>query len=75
MLSLARHGTSALVVPPRDADALAQAMALVLQQPELASRLVDGARLVAEEHSVDHLVDATLAAYEQFGAQVDAKPR
>jgi glycosyltransferase involved in cell wall biosynthesis len=75
VLSLARHGTSALVVPPRDSDALAQAMALVLQQPDLASRLVEGARLVAEEHSVDHMIDATLAAYQQLGAKQDAEPR
>ena len=66
VLNLARHGTSALVVPPRDADALAQAMALVLQQPDLATRLVDGARLVAEEHSVDSMIDATLAAYSRL---------
>ncbi len=68
VLNLARHGSSALVVPPRDADALAQALALVLQQPELASRLVEGARLVAEEHSVDHMIDATLATYQRLAS-------
>ncbi len=73
VLNVARHGASALVVPPRDADALAQAMALVLQQPELAARLVDGARLVAEEHSVDHMIDATLAAYQQLGGHTDSE--
>jgi len=71
VLGVARHGTSALVVPPRDAPALAQAIALILAQPDLASRLVHGAREVAAQHSVDAMVEATLAAYRSLG-QFDA---
>jgi len=70
ILGLVRHGTSALVVPPRDPQALAQALGLVLQQPELAARLVQGANSIADMHSLDRMVDATLAAYHQLG-QID----
>lgn len=67
VLTLVRHGTSALVVPPRDAGSLAQAMALVLRQPDLAAQLVRGGRDVAEQHSVDKMVEATLGAYRGLG--------
>ena len=72
VLSVARHGTSALVVPPRDAPALAHAIGMILGQPDLASRLVHGGREVAAQHSVDAMVEATLAAYRSLGQFAEA---
>ena len=74
VLGIVRHGTSALVVPPRDNQALAQALELVLAQPELAARLVHGAATVAEQHSVERMVDATLGAYRSLGQLEAARP-
>jgi len=67
VMGLVRHGASALVVPPRDAHALAQSVTLVLEQPDLAARLVQGAASVAEQHSVERMVESTLTAYRAFG--------
>jgi len=74
VLGIVRHGTSALVVPPRDNQALAQALGLVLAQPDLAARLVHGAASVAEQHSVERMVDATLGAYRSLGQLEAARP-
>ena len=65
VLEIARHGESALVVPPRDADALAGAIVRLLQQSDLATRVVEGARRVAERYSIDRMVDGTAAAYDR----------
>ena len=74
VLGIVRHGTSALVVPPRDSQAMAQALGLVLAQPDLAARLVHGAASVAEQHSVERMVDATLGAYRSLGQLEAARP-
>lgn len=66
VLAIARHGVSALVVPPRDAAALAGAILRLLQPSELSVQLIEGARKVAERHSVDSMVERTLAAYREF---------
>lgn len=72
VLNIARHGVSALVVPPRDASALADSMARLLHQPDLAARLVQGAREVVNRRSVDCMVEATLEAYHGLGQFADA---
>lgn len=66
VLDLARHGDSALVVPSRDAPALAGAILRLLEQPDLAARLADGGRQVAARHGVDRMIEGTLAAYARF---------
>jgi glycosyltransferase involved in cell wall biosynthesis len=63
VLDIARHGDSALVVPPRDAAALAGAVTRLLDQPDLAARIVEGGRRVAARHGVDRMVEGTLAVY------------
>jgi glycosyltransferase involved in cell wall biosynthesis len=68
VLEIARHGETALVVPTRDASALAGALVRLAQQPDLAERLVAGARRVAASHSLDRMVEGTLAAYARLGA-------
>lgn len=75
VLEIARHGESALVVPPRDADALAGAIVRLLQQSDLAARVVEGGRRVAERYSIDRMVDGTATAYERVLATTpDSRP-
>jgi glycosyltransferase involved in cell wall biosynthesis len=74
VLEIARHGDSGLVVPPRDAAALAGAITRLLEQPDLAARLVEGGRRVAARHGVDRMVDGTLAVYGALGRE-PAAPR
>jgi len=66
ILSVARHGTTALVVPPRDAEALAESMARLLQQPDLTRSVVGGALEIARAYSVDRMVERTLESYEKL---------
>lgn len=65
-------GTGAgLIVPPRDADAMAGAIARMLDDPGLRrSAGAEGERLIHERHTVDGMRDATLAAVERaIGSQ------
>lgn len=65
VLEIARHGDSALVVPPGDAKALAGALARLLEQPDLSARLVEGGQRVAAAHDVTRMVEGTAAAYDR----------
>ncbi len=47
-----QDGVSGLLVPPRDVDALAGALADLLTEPELAARLGEGARTRSDDYSV-----------------------
>ena len=67
VLGFARHGASALVVPTQDAKALAQAIGLLLQQEDLAARLVQGGYAVAEQHTLERMVESTLRVYHELG--------
>jgi glycosyltransferase involved in cell wall biosynthesis len=67
VLDVARHGDSALVVPPRDVPALAGALQLIRDKPDLALQLVEGGRAVAARHGIDAMVEGTLAAYARLG--------
>jgi glycosyltransferase involved in cell wall biosynthesis len=69
VLGLARHGDTALVVPPRDAQALSDSMARLLQDPELAQSIADGARQAAGRHSIAALTERTLESYQKLVAQ------
>jgi glycosyltransferase involved in cell wall biosynthesis len=55
----------ALLVPPGDVDGLADAIARLLSDRELAARLARGGRRLAAEHSEDAMVEAFLAVYER----------
>lgn len=68
VLEIARHGETALVVATRDPAALAGALVLLHERPELAARLVAGAKAVAAAHSLDRMVEGTLEAYRRLGA-------
>jgi phosphatidylinositol alpha-mannosyltransferase len=60
---VARGGDDALLVPAGDAEALGAAIAKVLAEPALATRLVVSGRERAEEFSMHRLADKYLEAY------------
>lgn len=57
------EGESHLYVPPGDAGALAGALARLLAEPDLASRLGEGARRRAAKYSRDRMVNELLDWY------------
>lgn len=54
---------SGLLVPPRDARALGEAIARVLAEPALASRLAAGARARAPMFSIERTIQLTIESY------------
>lgn len=61
-----REGENGLLVPPGDPPALAAAILRVLADPELARRLGEGGRALAErEFTVEAMVRGNLAVYRQ----------
>ncbi len=60
-------GVTGLLVPPGQAEALAEALVRLLGDPELRRRMGDAGRArVRAEFGVDHLVEGTLAAYRRL---------
>lgn len=60
------HGTSGLVVPPGDADALADALRTLVEDANLRARLGARAReRVLAEFTRDRMVERTLAVYRE----------
>lgn len=67
VLDLARHGDTALVVPPREPQVLADAMARLLEPGDLAARLVEGGVRLSRQRSLDAVVEAMLEIYAHLG--------
>lgn len=64
---IVRHGVNGLLVPPRDAPALADALAQLIADPQQRAVFGTAARtLVAAEFSVDHVIEQTLALYREL---------
>jgi glycosyltransferase involved in cell wall biosynthesis len=60
-----RHGENGLLVPVRDAKALADAIQTLLDDPDLRSRMGQAGReLVRKEFTIDAVVKSTLGVYE-----------
>jgi phosphatidyl-myo-inositol alpha-mannosyltransferase len=63
--NVARDGREAVLAPPDDPAALRDALRRVLDDEALRRRLVEAGSLRAEEHSMAHLAERSLACYEQ----------
>jgi glycosyltransferase involved in cell wall biosynthesis len=64
---IVEDGVNGLLVPPRDASSLAQAVGLILDNPFLARRLGDaGRRRIREQFSVQRMVDQTEQHYRML---------
>ena len=59
------EGVSALIVPPKDAGALARAMLDLVERPDVRARLSAGALEVAARHSWDAIARLHVAAYDE----------
>ena len=66
------HGETGLLVPPRDARALASAIATLLKDPELRERMGRaGLERVKRMFSADQMVEKTLGVYRSLHADLD----
>lgn len=61
------HGNNGLLVPPRNAAALAQALRQLIDAPSLRARMGQASRKMAEaEFSVDRVITETLTVYRSL---------
>jgi glycosyltransferase involved in cell wall biosynthesis len=61
---IVRHGENGLLVPPRDPEALAEALGVLIRDPELRARMGKRGRQIAErDFSVEKVIKETLAVY------------
>lgn len=74
---IVRHETTGLLVPPRDPDALARAMALLAADPELRARMGARGREFAREFGADRTAAATRRLYLELlrGAPPEIRER
>ena len=62
--NVARAGEDALLVPPGDVEALADALRTVLTDGDVAARLVASAEVRADQFSLEHLAERYVEVYE-----------
>ena len=72
--NVARPGRDALLVPPGDADALADAIDRVLSDGALSRRLVEAGLARAEDFSMGGLAERYLERYEQIAVSAGRRP-
>ena len=67
-------GCTGLLVPPRDSQAVVDALRLLMNEPESARRLGDtGRERIRSEFSVDAMVRKTVAVYESVIVEGSAR--
>lgn len=63
---IVRHGTTGLLVPPRDAEALAVAIGQIVERVDMALAMGQaGRRLVEDRFAEAKIIDQTMAVYER----------
>lgn len=67
---LIEHGVNGLLTPPNDPEALAQSIALLLREPELAARLAKEGRRRVETH---YSREAMVRRFERFYLGLDGR--
>jgi glycosyltransferase involved in cell wall biosynthesis len=73
---IARSGREAILAPPRDAAALAEALARVLRDPPRAAALADAARnRVLDRYTLDRMVARHENLYRRLTAVTAGRPR
>jgi phosphatidylinositol alpha-mannosyltransferase len=73
--NVARPGKDALLVPPGDGAALAGALRRVLEDADIAARLVQSGGRRADEFSMARLADLYVARYNRLLDRDEASPR
>jgi len=64
---IVRHEETGLLIPPKDPEALAQSLALVLEDPDLARRLGQKAREhVLEKYSLERMAQVVNETYDEL---------
>ncbi len=64
---IAEDGRHALLVPPRNAPAMARAMVILATDAPLRARLIEAARVRVREFAMDRMVEKTEAVYRSIG--------
>ncbi len=73
---IVRDGYNGLLVPPRDPQSLADAIARLLDEPwQRRSMGVRGRQMVLEQFAADRIADQTLALYDQMLGRTSALPQ
>jgi glycosyltransferase involved in cell wall biosynthesis len=73
---IVRHEENGLLVPPKEPEALAEAIIRLIRNPELGQRLGEaGRRTVENEFSADSMVQGTLQVYEEVMNECQDRPR
>lgn len=69
------HGETGLLVAPENPTALGDAIAALLEDPELRARMAARAPERAAEFSVERMTDRTIAVYEEVLSRTRREPR
>jgi glycosyltransferase involved in cell wall biosynthesis len=64
-MEIVRDGVNGLLVPPRDSEALANALDRLIEEPALLERLRSGAHETAQRYTWERIGDETLQLYRE----------
>ena len=68
---IVRHNENGLLVPPRDSKALADALKILIENPELRKKMGSrGREIVEAEFSEEIVVKQTMEVYKRINPQI-----